>query len=296
MLNPLISIIIPTYNRKEDLRRLISSIINLKGDLDEVEVIVVDDGGKTPFEKAGIDPLDRLRLTLIRQKNQGPAAARNYGAKKAKGNFFVFLDDDCTLPVDWYLNVRQNLNHESMLIGHTENMLKEWIFSEASQELTQFLFSYYNSDRFNAQFITSNNMITPRRLFRKLGGFSRDFPKAGAEDRDFCDRWLAAGYNISFVPIIVVEHRHKMHLYQFLCQHFRYGKGAEIYHQSRSMRKSEPIKIEPVKFYYNLLLFPWRKHKPTEAFALSLCLFISQISNAGGFYWTRLSNRLKKIK
>ena len=72
----LFSIVTPTYNRPERLATCLQSIAQLDYPRDRFEVIVVDDGSKTPIEPV-ITPLrDRLNITLLKQLNSGPAAAR----------------------------------------------------------------------------------------------------------------------------------------------------------------------------------------------------------------------------
>lgn len=89
-LRPEVSIILPTYNRADTLMRAIGSVLNQT--FGDWELIVVDDGSTdaTPQLDFTIDP----RIRLIRQKNQGVAAARNTGLASAKGHFIAFLDSD----------------------------------------------------------------------------------------------------------------------------------------------------------------------------------------------------------
>ncbi|MFP4123014.1 MAG: glycosyltransferase family 2 protein [Coleofasciculus sp.] len=86
--NPCISIIIPTYNRPHLLPRAVKSA--LEQTIDDLEVIVVDDGSSEPV----VLP-EYPRLRIIRQSvNRGTAAARNAGAKAARGSYITYLDDD----------------------------------------------------------------------------------------------------------------------------------------------------------------------------------------------------------
>lgn len=90
-----LSIIIPSYQRKEDLSRCLSSIE--QADHAETEVIVVDDGSVPPIE---IRERYSFPVRLIKQAHLGPGTARNLGAKHASSNIFFFLDDDCTIAPD----------------------------------------------------------------------------------------------------------------------------------------------------------------------------------------------------
>ena len=89
---PLVSVIIPTFNRGPRLRRAVESA--LAQTHTNLEVIVIDDASKVspaPY----LDELDDQRITLMRlEKNSGASAARNAGIAKATGSFIAFLDDD----------------------------------------------------------------------------------------------------------------------------------------------------------------------------------------------------------
>jgi glycosyltransferase involved in cell wall biosynthesis len=91
-----VSVIIPTYDRKASLIRLLDSIQEQTMDAHDFEVIVVDDGSPTPqiLEQEVDYPFS---LMLLRQENQGATIARNYGAANSQGDILVFIDDDVTI-------------------------------------------------------------------------------------------------------------------------------------------------------------------------------------------------------
>lgn len=95
MSNPLVSVIIPTYNRAATLRRTVDSA--LAQAYQPIEVIVVDDGSSDSTTEV-LDSYGNM-IRAIRQENGGPSAARNTGARAAKGEWLAFLDsDDVWLP------------------------------------------------------------------------------------------------------------------------------------------------------------------------------------------------------
>lgn len=298
---PLLSIIIPTYNRPESLKRCLDSLAELDmvsggGDL---EIIVVDDGSNPPCEiLVPAWPAGR-RCQFLRQENRGPAAARNHGAENASGRFLAFFDDDCRAPPDWFTTVARSLDERVMIGGTTRNMATG-IFSDASQILVNYLYRRFNHQGERVRFLTSNNMIVPARMFREVNGFSELFPKAAAEDRDFCDRWLRVGHEIRHVPEIVVNHYHEMNIFQFIRQHFGYGFGAFLYHENRKSLTGGTLKLEPLQFYIELLLFPFspagKINSKLNAFFLSLCLLISQIFNCAGYVWACQKIRLAEFR
>ncbi len=96
----LVSIIIPYYNNVDTIRDAINSALNQTHS--NIEIIVVDDGSKIPLtEVLGNQIQDLPGLTLLSQKNSGPSAARNLGAKNSNGSFFVFLDADDKLAASY---------------------------------------------------------------------------------------------------------------------------------------------------------------------------------------------------
>ena len=87
------SIVIPAHNRPAQLRNCLDAIAILKYPHDRHEVIVVDDGSTQDLAPVVLPFLACLRVTLLRQHNSGPAAARNLGAAAATGRYVVFTDE-----------------------------------------------------------------------------------------------------------------------------------------------------------------------------------------------------------
>ncbi len=89
---PLVSVVIPTFNRPHLVVEAVESVLHQSHA--NLEVIVVDDGSQTDTESAICDRFSDPRVRFYRQENAGQAAARNRGAKAARGEFIGFLDDD----------------------------------------------------------------------------------------------------------------------------------------------------------------------------------------------------------
>lgn len=286
---PFISIVIPTYNRPERLRDCLESLTQLEYPTDRFEVIVVDDGSKMSLEPVVESFNNYLEITLLKQENQGPATARNTGAKQAKGEFLAFTDDDCKPAPDWLKTIAAVFANtpDCLVGGKTINILSQNPFSTASQELINYLYSYYNANPQKATFFASNNIAVSTQRFHEIGGFDTTYPRAAAEDREFCDRWLQYGNKMVYTPEVQVYHAHKLTLSSYWRQHFFYGRGAFCFHQVRAKRAHREIKVEPISFYLNLLKYPLSQPTPQPKLLLSALLFVSQVAGVAGFFWER---------
>ena len=287
---PFFSIIIPTYNRPDQLTACLQALTLLDYPPTRFEVIIVDDGSPVSLEPVVNELAENINIKLIRQTNAGPATARNFGATQARGELLVFTDDDCLPATDWLRAFAQQvIAHPNSLIGgHTINALPNTRFSTASQTLVSYLYDYYGANNKESSFFTSNNLAVLRTEFQALGGFDTNFPLAAGEDRDFCIRWSEAGKQMVYAPRALVYHTHAMTLRSFWRQHFNYGRGAFNFHRQRAHRNREPIRIESIGFYLNLLLYPFSKMNATQASSITGLLFLSQVANAAGFFRERI--------
>jgi glycosyltransferase involved in cell wall biosynthesis len=285
----LFSIVIPTYNRPERLEKCLRSIDRLEYPRDRFEVIVVDDGSSTPLDPVVLPFKEELNIQLIRQDNQGPATARNTGAFKSQGQVILFTDDDCQLDSQWLTNLAQQfeVQPDSLIGGHTINQLPDNLYSETSQLLVDYLYSYYNCDHQQASFFTSNNFGLSKTRFCEIGGFDTSFPLAAGEDRELCDRWLHYDYQMVSVPKALVYHSHHLTLKSFWRQHFNYGRGAFHFRQVRARRDAQPVKVEPLKFYTDLLRYPFARSSNHLPVAIASLFILSQVANTLGFFWER---------
>jgi len=290
---PFFSVIIPTDGRPRQLAACLQSLACIEYPYDRFEVVVVDDGSKTPLESVVHSFRDKIDVTLLTQSHSGPAAARNAGAQRARGTFLAFTDDDCMPKADWLqrLAARFTQTPDHLIGGCTLNALPDNPYSTASQILIDYLYTYYNPTFNQACFLTSNNLAVPAARFRALGGFDTSFPLAAAEDRDFCDRWRDRTHQMIYAPEVLVYHAHTLTLRTFLQQHFRYGRGAFHFRQARTQRGQYRIRLEPTRFYVNLLRYRSSQAQARTALSPAALLFLSQVANAAGFFWERGAKR-----
>ena len=110
-----VSVIIPTYNRRDSLLRALRSIEEQTLPMAQLEVIVVDDGS-TDDTKTVVDQKFPFALRYLQQKNQGATAARNYGARTCQSDILVFIDDDVTIAPQTLEAFIEKFNRESKIL------------------------------------------------------------------------------------------------------------------------------------------------------------------------------------
>jgi GT2 family glycosyltransferase len=283
---PFFSIIVPTYKRPQALAECLRALENVDYPRERLEVIVVDDGSPSPPEAVVRKYARRLPVRLVSQDHAGPAAARNRGADLAGGDFLAFVDDDCRLSPTWLQLMAGRFRDipTCAATGRTENVLNRNIFAKTSQTLIGFLYAHYNADPTRARFLTSNNMAISAELFRLVGGFDTSFLRAAGEDRELCDRLLAGGHRVVYVPDAVVLHAHELTLSSFLSQHFHYGRAAYNFHRLRARRHKRGIRFEPCRFYFALMGHAFEGHRGPEAIGVMFMLGLTQVATALGFF------------
>jgi glycosyltransferase involved in cell wall biosynthesis len=290
---PVFSIIIPTYDRPQQLAICLTALTRLDYPRDRFEVIIVDDGSPSPLDAVVAPFKQQLAIKLIRQTNAGPATARNDGADRAQGQFLAFTDDDCQPGSNWLQALTEKFSEfpAAVLGGQTVNQLTNNIYAIASQLLLDYIYGYYNSDFDRSTFFASNNLAIAAEQFQLVGRFDRSFPLAAAEDREFCDRCLNLDRQLVYVPSAQISHAHHLTLVRFSRQHFNYGRGAFHFHKIRSQRNLQQIKVEPLTFYFQLLSYPLRDRSLWIGLLLSSLLFLSQVANVAGFFYERFKRQ-----
>ena len=254
---------------------------------------MVEDGATDQVREI-VEPFrEHLDIVFLQQSQSGPASARNAGAKRARGNYLAFLDDDCTVTQSWLEHLESSLHKypRALLGGRTLNALEDNPFSRASQLIIDFLYGAFRNELADLRFFTSNNLVIPAEGFRALGGFDdRHFHLPAAEDRDLCGRWLSYGGEMVYDPDLRVLHFHSLTLSSFLAQHFRYGRGAWHYWQVRGSLGGlkRPGKLS---FHFKLITCPWRRFNSLEAAIQSALVVLSQLSYLTGYLVESAKNR-----
>jgi glycosyltransferase involved in cell wall biosynthesis len=295
---PDISIVVPTYNRPEALRRLLAALAAQRGVA--FETIVVDDGGAVPLGEVTADLAGPARLRLLRQDNAGPAAARNRGAAAARAAVLAFTDDDCAPHPGWAAAMVRAVAAGATPVlvgGATSNAVRGNLFAEASQDIADFL-SRPAGGRGDGgrgdggqgdggqggagpDFVASNNIAMPRAAFAELGGFDAAYPLAAGEDRAFCRAWISRGWAIAVEPRARVEHHHALDRAGFWRQHRNYGRGARAFHGSAEAAPFRPL--ARLGFYGRLVAHPFLCSPGWRGAARSGLMVMAQVAIVAGY-------------
>lgn len=288
------SVVVPSYRRPEKLAACLESLAAQTWPLDDFEVIVADDAGMRALLAPIAEQGHPFRCRLLSQANRGAAAARNAGAKLARGTFLAFTDDDCRPEPSWLESLWQAQRAEpegSLIGGRVVNALVRDRFASASQALVDFLVDQSPAGGAPGRLLTSNNLCLPRRGFEELGGFDEAFRGAAGEDREFCLRWARRSRRALYAPEAVVLHAHDLTFAGFLRQHYAYGRGAARLRQRALIHGYGPLPLEPVSFYWQLVCHPLRATDDRARLQQSLLFLLSQAANAAGYFQERHSFR-----
>ncbi len=273
------SVIVPSYNRPDQLRRCLAALQQLCQD-EAIEIVVVDDGGERPAAPVAQSVPGGIEVRVIRQANQGPAAARNTGARAARGQWLAFTDDDCRPEPQWLSDLEAGLaaNPKALVGGRTVNALPRNQWAEATQMLVDRVIAATDGG-----FLPTCNLAVRRDLFIESGGYDEDFPTAAGEDRAFCDGWRSRGGQIVLVENAVVRHEHHLTAVSFWRQHANYGAAARQVH--RRPGGSAPWTLGS---YVSLLSDPFRSRPIPSAVMMSARLLLSQMATGWGMLRTLL--------
>lgn len=206
----MISIIVPTRNRLNDLTNCLQGLA-LQDSLSLVsEVIVIDDYSEKPYGETVRTLCTQLELPLIYDSNRlapGVASARNYGASYVRGDVIAFLDDDAIPASNWLRVISDTFREHSVsaITGRILPLDGEKLFSRSRQlryELRQRAALTHHGD---AHFLTAGNAAIRKSDFDQLGGFDVTFEVM--HDRELALRLTSMGKRCIYVHELVIKHR-----------------------------------------------------------------------------------------
>jgi glycosyltransferase involved in cell wall biosynthesis len=281
MTTPAWSVIVPTYNRPQQLARCRESLSRVQPPAGGFEVIIINDGGTQGFDELMGVAGNATTIRYATQAHAGPAVARNTGAHMAVGKWLAFTDDDCEPTTGWLQAFERALfaHPDALAGGEVRNAVSGSMFSEASQLLAGFVAAWFDGTA-RERFFTSNNIAVSRAAFLDAGGFDDAFGASAGEDREFCDRWTAQGRESIRVADAIVDHKHALSMRSFLRQHHGYGRGAQRFRRTRRAA-GRPIRIDP-SFYLASLRHVVKAKPIARGMALAGCTVLAHTAYAAG--------------
>lgn len=219
------SIIVPVYNRPDEVDELLDSLTRQA--YSDFEVIIVEDGSATPckdvcekYSTAGIN----LRYYL--KENSGPGQSRNYGAERANGEYLIILDSDVVLP-DGYLEAVNKELTENPCEAFGGADASHPSFTPVQKAISYSMTSFFTTGgirggkaKLDKFYPRSYNMGIKREVYHQLGGFSK---MRFGEDIDFSYRIVEAGHKSRLFPTAWVWHKRRTDLRKFFRQVYNSG-------------------------------------------------------------------------
>src|SRR5690625_2060986 len=222
------SFIIPVYNRPEEIRELLESFLLLENQEIHYEIIVVEDGSTLSSKNTVKEFKEKLPLFYYYKENSGPGDSRNYGMKRAKGNYFIILDSDVLLPSDYLKNIHAFLKDSyTDCFGGADAAHPSFTAIQKAINFAMTSFLTTGGIRGNEKAIEkfkprSFNMGISKKAYETTGGFGK--MRVG-EDLDLSIRLQAAGFNTAFIPNATVYHKRRNTWKTFYKQVSNFGKG-----------------------------------------------------------------------
>jgi len=221
---PRFSIIIPVYNRPDELDELLHSLTHQTSH--DFEVIVVEDGSSLPCGKTFEKYQKSLPISYHFKDNTGPGPTRNFGAKFAIGTYLIFFDSDCMIPPGYFETLDKALINNSIdFFGGPDRAHSSFttLQKAISYTMTSFLTTggirgrAKKLDRFYPR---SFNMGIKRDVFMNIGGFASI---RFGEDLDLSIRLLKSGYSTELIHDAWVYHKRRADFKKFYRQVFNSG-------------------------------------------------------------------------
>ncbi|WP_435622636.1 glycosyltransferase [Flagellimonas sp.] len=220
-----LSLIIPVYNRPEEIRELLESLLE-QDFMGKYEVVIIEDGSSVDAKEVISRFENNLGISYYFKSNTGPGDSRNYGMQRAKGNYFIILDSDCILPPTYLSEVNRELNSNFVdCFGGPD--AADASFTTIQKAINYVMTSFWTTGgirggkkavgKFQPR---SFNMGISQEAFEKTGGFGQIHP---GEDPDLTFRIWKAGFDTRLFPKAYVYHKRRVDWNKFYIQVNKFG-------------------------------------------------------------------------
>ena len=219
------SIIVPVYNRPDEVDELLGSLTEQTEK--DFEVIIVEDGSSVTCEKVCNGYKATLDIHYFMKENSGPGQSRNYGVARAKGEYVIILDSDVVLPPGYIESVSDELEKAPAdAFGGPDKAHSS--FTDIQKAISYSMTSFFTTGgirgskkkKLDKFYPRSFNMGVRRDVYNKLGGFSK---MRFGEDIDFSIRIFKAGCKCRLFPESWVWHKRRTDFKKFFRQVYNSG-------------------------------------------------------------------------
>jgi glycosyltransferase involved in cell wall biosynthesis len=220
----LFSIIVPIYNRIDEVRDLLDSL--LLQTAKNFEVILVEDGSTLKCDKVANEAKAKgLDVKYYYKENEGRSIARNYGMERASGDFFVFFDSDCVIPPTYFEVLSDQLQKQPYdCFGGPDAAHNS--FTDTQKAINYTMTSFLTTGGIRGGKVSLEkftprtfNMGFSRKVFEKVGGFREMF----SEDIDMSTRIRLSGFSIGLYTEVPVWHKRRIDWRKFWRQVHIFG-------------------------------------------------------------------------
>ena len=218
------SIIIPVYNRPDEVDELLNSLTQQT--VRDFEVIVVEDGSSVTCEHVVKRYEQQLNIRYFNKPNSGPGQTRNYGAERSSGEYLLILDSDCILPPGYLAAIEEELKRQPTdAFGGPDRAHDS--FTSTQKAINYAMTSFFTTGgirggkkKMDKFYPRSFNMGLKADVYRALGGFSK---MRFGEDIDLSIRIFKGGYSCRLFPEAWVWHKRRTDLKKFFKQVYNSG-------------------------------------------------------------------------
>lgn len=224
------SLIIPVFNRPNEVNELLESLVhsNFKKDF---EIVIVDDGSSLPCQSVVDLYISKLDISYYFKYNSGPGDSRNFGMNLAKGDYFLIFDSDCIIPNNYLSEVSKQLKLQYVdCFGGPDKALASFsnIQKAINFSMTSFLTTggiRGGSEKINRFQPRSFNMGLSKKAFQASGGFGNIHP---GEDPDLSIRLWDLGFETKLFSDAFVYHKRRIDWEKFNIQVNKFGKARPV--------------------------------------------------------------------
>ncbi|WP_405265867.1 glycosyltransferase [Cellulophaga sp. Ld12] len=227
------SFIVPVYNRPNEIKELLESLV-LQTYKTPYEIVIVEDGSTLSSETVIATFEDKLAITYLKKANSGPGDSRNYGMRKARGNYFIVLDSDCILPPQYLMEAEKSLQNEYVDCYGGPDAAHE-SFSLVQKAINYAMTSFLTTGgirggkkavgKFQPR---SFNMGISKKAFKATGGYGNIHP---GEDPDLTIRIWNNGFKTKLISEAYVFHKRRIDWNKFYIQVNKFGMVRPILNQ-----------------------------------------------------------------